>query len=574
MNTDVRPNLLRPRWRKVFSDLWDDKTRTSLVVASIAVGVFAIGVIVSAYVILGTDINRSYAAVNPPNIEVQTDPFDEDLVQAIKNVPGVKDAEGRRLVEIRARRGNENWQSLTLVGVSDFASNINHLDPIDGTSFPGKDEVIVSQEMLHVTGYHIGDAIEIKLPDGSKHTLTVVGLVTDQTTSKIDPNSPNNAYITMKTLSSLGLDWYFNKLYVTVSGNASDLENIAVIGVDVKEKVKRSQREVYQVDEKPSNEHPMTSLILAVLGILAALGGLITILSSSLIINTLNALLTQQLHQIGIMKLVGARSNQIMGMYLALIIAYSVIALFLAVPLGALAGYAMASFIANLIGAVLQGFRIIPLAVVIQMLIAIGVPLGAGFFPVSAGAKTSVQEAISNYRPGGQAAKRSFLSLQAKWFNWISRPILLSFRNTFRKRGRLLFTIFTLTVGGAVFIAVFNVRDSLSTVTDQVTRHFMGDVTVDFRRPYRVSEIEHDLLGIPGVAGVEGWTGTSGEIRDANDKVVSNLSVVAPPQDTRLLRAEFLAGRWLLPGENSAIVVSDTIYKFYPNLKPGDRLIV
>ena len=159
------------------------------------------------------------------------------------------------------------------------------------------------------------------------------------------------------------------------------------------------------MDEKPSNEHPMTSLILAVLGILAALGGLITVLSSSLIINTLNALLTQQLHQIGIMKLVGARSQQIMGMYVTLIVAYSVIALLLAVPLGAIAGYAMASFIANLIGAVLQGFRIIPLAVVIQTVIAIAVPLGAGFFPVSAGARTSVQQAISNYRPGSQAGK-------------------------------------------------------------------------------------------------------------------------------------------------------------------------
>ena len=102
------------------------------------------------------------------------------------------------------RRGNENWQNLTLVGVSDFASNINHLDPIEGTQFPGKDEVIVSQEMMHITGFHIGDKIEIELPDGSKHDLTVVGLVTDQTTSEIDPNSTNNAYITMKTLNSLG----------------------------------------------------------------------------------------------------------------------------------------------------------------------------------------------------------------------------------------------------------------------------------------------------------------------------------------------------------------------------------
>ncbi len=77
MNGEIKPNLLKPRWSKVFTDLWADKTRTGLVVASIAVGVFAIGMIISAYVILGQDINRSYAAVDPPNIVILTDPFEQ-----------------------------------------------------------------------------------------------------------------------------------------------------------------------------------------------------------------------------------------------------------------------------------------------------------------------------------------------------------------------------------------------------------------------------------------------------------------------------------------------------------------
>jgi putative ABC transport system permease protein len=99
-------------------------------------------------------------------------------------------------------------------------------------------------------------------------------------------------------------------------------------------------------------------------------------------------------------------------------------------------------------------------------------------------------------------------------------------------------------------------------------------VTVDFRRPYRVSEIENILLDLPGVTGVEGWNGTSAEIRNAKDRLVTNLSIVGPPQDTQLLRPEFTAGRWLQPGEKDAMVVSDTIYEFYPALKPGDQLLV
>ncbi len=108
----------------------------------------------------------------------------------------------------------------------------------------------------------------------------------------------------------MGLESNFNQLYVTVDGDGRHREFIAEVAAGVKDQIKDSQREVYRTDEKLSNEHPMTSSILAVIGVLGALGGLITILSSSLIINTLNALLTQQLRQIGVMKLVGARSTR------------------------------------------------------------------------------------------------------------------------------------------------------------------------------------------------------------------------------------------------------------------------
>jgi putative ABC transport system permease protein len=99
-------------------------------------------------------------------------------------------------------------------------------------------------------------------------------------------------------------------------------------------------------------------------------------------------------------------------------------------------------------------------------------------------------------------------------------------------------------------------------------------VTVNFRQPYKVSKIEQNLLKIPGVEGVEGWGGAAGEIWDENDNVVTNLSISAPPQDTQLLTPEFVAGRWLLPNEEKAIVVSDSIYDFYPDLRPGDKLTI
>jgi putative ABC transport system permease protein len=575
VNSEVKPNILKPRWSKVFSDLWDDKTRTSLVVASIAVGVFAVGMIISAFVILSEDINYSYSAANPPNIEIWTDPFHDNFIRIIEKVPGVDDVEGRPIISIRARKGDENWQGLNLIGIEDFENmTINQLGIIEGTKIPGRDEIILSQDMMNNTGYLVGDEIEVELPDGSTHFLTVVGLVSDQTAARPDANVTINAFVTLDTVRSLGLGNYFNRLLIAVEGDGSNEEFIADVAADVEEKMESHQKVVYRVEENLSNEHPMTDTLLAMMGVLGALGILITILSASLIINTLNALLTQQLRQIGVMKLVGARSFQILGMYLTLIVVYTLIALILAVPLGSLAGYALSSFVTDLMGAELQGFRIVPIAIVVQVAIAFIIPLGAGFFPVNKGAKTNVHRAISNYRPGNQSASRSFLNRSGRWMRWISRPILLSFRNTFRKKGRLILTIFTLTIAGAVFIAVFNVRASMNDVMDQLMQHFLGDVTIIFSQPYKTSKVERDLQALPGVAGVEGWGGASGEILDENGDLVTSLTIIAPPQDTQLLDPDIVAGRWLMPGEKKAMVLSDTIYNEYPDLEPGDSLIV
>ncbi len=575
MNSEVNPNLLKPRWSKVFSDLWDDKTRSSLVVASIAVGVFAVGMIITAFVILREDVNTNYAVANPVNIEVWTSPFYEDLIRVIEKVPGVENVEGRQIIPIRARRGDENWQGLALVGIKNFENlDINQLTVIDGNLYPGKNEVTISKDVINDTGFQVGDEIEIELPDGSTHYLTVAGLVYDQTTAKYDSNITVNAFAAQTTLRSLGLGSYFNRLFVTVEGDGSNADFITTIATEVEEKIESHQGKVYRTDENLSDVHPMADMLLAMMGVLGALGILITVLSASLIINTLNALMTQQLRQIGVMKLVGARTIQILGMYLSLIIVYGLIALVLAVPLGTTAGNELAQYVSDLMGAGLHGYRIIPTAIVVQVVIAFLIPLGAGFFPVNRGAKTSVHRAISNYRPNFHSASQGFLKRSGRWVDWISRPILLSFRNTFRKKSRLVLTIFTLTISGAVFIAVFNVRTSMNNVMDQLMQHFLGDVTVIFSQPYLVSKVERDLLVVPGVAGVEGWGGATGEILDRNGDLVASLTIIAPPEDSQLLDPDLIAGRWLLPGEKKALVISDTIYNYYPDLKPGDNLIV
>ena len=65
--------MIRPRWQKVIADLWGNRTRSILVVASIAVGLFALGVMATIYAVSLDDMQRGYAAVNPTMINQMKD---------------------------------------------------------------------------------------------------------------------------------------------------------------------------------------------------------------------------------------------------------------------------------------------------------------------------------------------------------------------------------------------------------------------------------------------------------------------------------------------------------------------
>ncbi|MBN2148784.1 MAG: ABC transporter permease [Anaerolineales bacterium] len=571
---------MRPRWRKVFSDLWDNKLRTLLVIVSIAVGVFSVGMIAGSYAIISHDMSASYAGANPANIEIWTDPFDDDLLGTLENVPGVHQVEGRRIVSVRVRVGEDEWVSLDLVAVSDFeASQINLLLPVDGAAVPGDKQVLLERGGLKDIPAQVGQVLEFQMADGLLRSMPVAGIVLDQSTGAGDFLASPMGYISFDTLEWLGQSKNYNRLYLTVLEEPNDENYIRQVADAVGDKLERGGRQAYRQQFSKTNEHPMASTVQAILGVLGALGVLIVLLSSSLIANTLNALLNQHLRHIGVMKLVGARNFQIFGMYMTLITIFGVVALLISIPLGGQAAYALSELIADQMNFNLLGYRVVPLAFLIQTVIALLVPLAAGFVPVNNGSRITVQRAIS----GGSAAEGSgkagqettpanLGSMRRGLSRRIPRPLLLSIRNTFRRKGRLALTLFTLTMGGAIFIAVFNVSETLDQYIGRIGDYFLADVTLNFDRPYRLSEIERVAMQVPNVVSVEGWAFISGEVLYPDGRVAENINILAPPPDSPLVDPILLAGRWILPGDENALAVSEALLATFPDLQPGDLL--
>ena len=583
---------MKPRWRKVFLDLFENKGRTALVVLSIAVGVFSIGVIAGTYVIISNDMSITYAANNPANIEFRMDDFDDDMLTTIRNARGIEGAEGRRVVNMRVREmDREQWTTLDIIAMDDFDENeVNLLNPVEGLPKPEKDEVVLEREALDDLDVQIGQELMFELPDGTTKSLPVVGIVQDPTTGADDFLAPPYGYITVDTLQTLNQPKLYNRVFATVSENKDDMEHIRAVGADLKDRIEKVDYVVTRTNFSKTHEHPMTSIINAVLGILMALGVLIVFLSSSLIANTLSALLNQHMRHIGVIKLVGGRNRQVLGMYLVLIFVFGLLALLIAVPLGGQGAYALAAFIADKMSFSLLGYRIVPIAFVIQIVVGLLVPLVAGLAPVIGGARVTVLRAISGdltmdekqddespTAPGKRESRwerfqtRVTNALARRGIH-IPRPLLISLRNTFRRRGRLLLTLFTLTMGGAIFIAVFNVRVSLYDYMGAIGQYFIADVTVDFDEAYRLREVSQYAMQVDGVQYVEGWQFTEVEALLSDGTVAENISVLAPPAESTLVNPILIAGRWLRPDDVRKMTVSETLYKEFPDLKVGDYL--
>ncbi|MFN2104857.1 MAG: FtsX-like permease family protein [Candidatus Promineifilaceae bacterium] len=567
--------LIRPRWRKVLADLWDNKLRTILVVASIAVGVFAVGTIGNSYVIISEDINVSYASINPANIEIVTDPFDDDVIDAIKNVPGVKDAIGQHFVSVRLSKDGQTWISHNVVAQEDAANSpISQRIPKEGEPYPGYRNLVIERNDFYANDYEVGDMLMVELPDGNIRQMELVGGVIDQAGAGRDFAALPKVYATMDTLDWLGEQENFNRLLVTVDGDNDDLDHIEEISTAVGNKLEDSGRSVYRTILGKTNEHPFGSTVAAMLAVMLALGVLVMVLSTSLIANTLNALLSQHQRQIGVMKLVGARSVQIQTMYILLILAFGLIALAVSLPLSVGASYGLVNMLAEQLSIILQPYRFSPWIVVIMIVGALSVPLVAGFFPVRRGSRTTVRRAISEDGMGGAPSDPGLLARFSERLRWISRPIMLSIRNTFRRKGRLALTLFTLIMAGAVFIAVFNVRASMLGFLNQLGEHFAADVSLTMERPYRIQRIEQALMQVDGVLEVEGWAGAGAQIVDVDENVIADLSLIGPPADSQQIDPEMVSGRWLQPGDDRFFVASDSIYKSFPDIQPGDKLLL
>jgi putative ABC transport system permease protein len=550
---------------KIWRDLWAQKLRTLQVVLIIAMGAFAVGMIITTRNLMIPGMEQLWHDCHPAMITMWADPtVDDNTITAIKGIEGVENAEGFADASIEWRLDPANtWSGGELRMRNDYEQQTYTTISLLSGQWPADKFFAIGQGTDTQYDIKEGQTVYIRVND-HESTVKISGIVYDPVIQPPSFGGPAQFYTTRDRFGELTGDRDFNRI---MAGAAQfDQQKLTDIANKIERKLEKekvdsggaSPPEGDRVGDP--NKHffqdPLDGIFL-VLGIMAVLA---LLLGLFLVYNTINAIITQQTDQIGIMKAIGANTWQIIVVYLSNVFAYGLLALIIAVPLGVLAGWQMNVFLMAAFNAEPGPFSIEPTAIWAQVAISLLTPLLVSLVPVLSGARVTVREAVSTY---GLRATTSLLDRLLAKMQWLSRSVVLIISNTFRHRGRVILTQISLVLSGLIFMMVLSVWDSTAyTFGDFLFSILKFNVSLVFEDPERIGRVETLALAHPDVKAVEMWHLEGGHIRPAgreksdDDKEVNVFGVPLP---TELYGPQLQTGRWLQPGDTNAIVLNQKL---------------
>jgi putative ABC transport system permease protein len=529
------------------------------VVIIIAIGAAAIGMILGTRDLVINGMQGAWRAMNPAmiNLFVGPDPIDENDLLVLKSVDGVVDIEGMSTKTIEWRLNpNDEWQPGGLTFRPDYEDQkLNKLELIEG-DWPSGKIVAIGQGDDQFHNVPKNGTVYLRVDD-KEYTIHTGGVVYNQLQQPAYFGGTAQFYASQDEYERLVGDRDFNQ--VMVNGTQYDEVKTAELADRLQARLEKMDSYLYRQILDP-NKHFFQDELDGVFLLLAVMGGLALALGLLLVYTTISAIITQQVDQIGIMKAVGARTGQILRLYLTSILIYSIIAMLIALPLGIAGAWAISSWMIGSFGATVGGFEYSPTAVVVMLLIIFLAPLLASLVPIFSGARITVREAISTYGLSTKAGLIERLSARVKS---LSRMLLLTISNTFRNKGRVFQMQITLVLSGLIFMMVVSLRDSVSySVKDVLFSILNADVTFLFEDPQRIQHVEELTHAYPGVKEVEMWGFASVTLRPAGQEESEDdesAQIWGVPLPTQTYGYQLREGRWLDPNDSHAIVLNQKL---------------
>ena len=566
--------MIAPRWRKVLRDVLERPGRSALAVLALSAGVFEIGALLYKYAVLQPVLTTMYEKTRPASAVLSVNGLSDALVDSVRHVPGVADAEARPVLMARARTGPDEWTPVILNVIRDFdGQRIDTFEKEKGAWPPAPDQVLLERSALGIADVAIGDSLWVRTPGGEERGLLVAGTVhaAGLPPAWMDHFIP--AFVSWDSEIRAGTDAVGSleepsQVRVVVADHPLEEGYIREVADSVKALLEREGRTVTRVTVPTPGRHPHADQMDAFLYLLGAFGILSFLLSGVLVASMIHAFLAEQVRQVGIMKALGATTRQIAVLYLGQVALLATAALALGIPLGLVVGRAYAQFSAQILNADVTHAPFPVWVIAIEIVVGLAVPLLFALGPVVRASRISIHEALAGDlqpRPFGTHSFERWLAART----WLPRPLLLSLRTTFARRARLALTLVLLALGGAAFMSAMNVSAAWDRAVRQDFSHRRYDLTVFLRERQPLDRIDALVRKDPDVVHVESWPGGMPYLIGAEGVAGGQVALVGPDPSTRLIELPVTQGRWLTAADSAGAVINQGVVMRNASLAVG-----
>lgn len=566
--------LTSVRVRKVFRDIWSNRSKTIMIVVATAVGVFAFGMLMQTWAIMDRDMDQSYAERNPAQATLLVDGLDDDTIEMVRRMPTIQAAQGWSLTRARVWTKTGGWKVLVLMAVDDLTKiTVNQIRPQAGQWPPPTHTMLLERASLTPIGAAIGEKILIETPDGKRRSVPVTGTVHDLSQAPGElTDIAFYGFITLDTAKALGLSDLYTQVTMTVRDTATNVTYIRQVAQEVKKRLEKEGHTVLGISVPTPGEHIFYNVTQSLFLILNILGIFTLVFTALLIINTISGLLANHVSQIGVMKAIGAPYRDIVAMYSGIILVFSLLALLIAIPFGVIGAALLSARVARLLNYDVHPWQMSPQVVLWQIGAGLFTPLAAALLPIVRSARITVREAISNNNLDlfGSGLIDHLLGYLQRG----SAAMRYALRNMFRRKVRLALTLCALAVGGSLFITVLNTIAALNnTIDTDTSAYWQQDITVNLQDLYRRERVVSTAMAIPNVTYAEGWHTQMAFRLDAEGRESrEDMAIFGVPPTSAFIRPTLLAGRWLRPDDTNAIVMNVHTLKKDSSLSIGGPL--
>lgn len=542
-------------FRKAYRDVTKRRVRSLLTLLGILIGVGGVVAIVSTGENLARAQQAVYANASQNDIAYWVWNAPASLPRAVQEIDNVRAAEARVDFFTRCQwkqDGAPIARDMYLHGIADFETQRVDEIYLRAGRFPQAGEALIEQSALAALGLKLGDTLTCRGNGGEPdRAFTLVGAA--QT-----PNYPNAALLDYAMLYAPSSD------VIRLLG-ASGANSLLIKVADLT-RARDTARVITQLLDRRGLQHNAPTLrdpqnylgkreldaLLAVLTIFSVVG-LVT--SGFLVANTLAAIVTEQVGEIGVLKALGGTRAQVLLVFLLAALVYGVVGAALGLVAGALASWQLMLYLGSLLNLPVD-FQIAPLGVALGIVVGVGVTLGAGALPAFGATRIPVKRALEAYgiTPTYGAGRLDRLAQKI-----VALPPLaaMSARNLARRQGRALVTMLVIGVAVATSLAAQAVSATVDMAIDDLFRTYRADAWLWFGE-YVGDNMRAALLTVPEVKQVEVWSLQNVWVtkESGGETAAARARLWGIPPDTALYAPQVVAGRWLQTGEMDSAVIS------------------